>query len=972
MASHPGYVWDGAAWVPFTGPEGKAGPGIHFLPAVADSTLIPPTGRPGDAIVTQDNGHIYIWDKASTSWIDGGKFQGEKGPAGDTLKINGFVANALALDPNPVHLSVYMTQDTSHLYAFDPSSLAAIRQIDIDTWKADPNNAGQTYDGAPAGYVDLGKVQGPAGPIGMQGIQGPPGVKTVGKHPGEILVWRTPDLMDPTQDNWFAEDATTKLMDDIAWAPPGQRHKKTLIYNENLDVWYMQDENFADLSEVSKAGTPRAGDGLYWDGRKWTMGATLNVPMSAVNSSTVYVGTLPLVGAEINNPAKLYGMDADTLPSPATTPPRVGDMYLNRTDDDIVHFEGTSVTERVMAKMTDEITRFINGDQAHLIGNQFNHQGGETTHVRRQGLDVIIEQQMTPAPTVITIVPRAPYERPSDASALGVRFYGEDPDHMKFGIPALDVNAWFFDYTVGAAEAGNWTAVKAAFKAAFDASTMSRGWTCDVGQQANELAVLRTKTNTEKSDSNGNVLVKTINLESNGDTSARWFLRADQVGVQDVLAGKITVDAPLTVTHDPGRSIIHIPSGVLPSTLTLQIDGNRISVTTPGNLSYYIETRQGAMRGDALVYDGRHWHPQSMALLPSTATHAAGEQLVLDQALLPVWSAAGYTKAEIDDKVTKLVSGLEHGAAVKSIQDNPPTAPVQYELYIVGKRPSGAWAVHANELAEWDGTAWVFRAPTAGETHLNEVDGGSWTWNATAGVWSKISNGVFQFVTTVPVGTIVHSVLSEAEFTREMGAMVGEWVLCDGRAVAGSDYATATGRGNVPDLRGAYFRMAGVHAQNPAYDGGTLNQYYDQRTKMPFAPFTGTTSQAGSHQHIEGGTHWHLSDMPWGGVNATNGVSGPLPHESGWRHPYTGSAGEHTHSVTVSGGDSETRPNTYAVNYYIKIKKTPDPVLPAGPVGPVGPAGPAGTSVKVWQGTQTAYDSIVAKDPETLYLIDKP
>jgi len=74
----------------------------------------------------------------------------------------------------------------------------------------------------------------------------------------------------------------------------------------------------------------------------------------------------------------------------------------------------------------------------------------------------------------------------------------------------------------------------------------------------------------------------------------------------------------------------------------------------------------------------------------------------------------------------------------------------------------------------------------------------------------------------------------------------------------------------------------------------------------------------------------------------------------------------------VSGGDSETRPNTYAVNYYIKIKKTPDPVLPAGPVGPVGPAGPAGTSVKVWQGTQTAYDSIVAKDPETLYLIDKP
>jgi hypothetical protein len=968
MASHPGYVWDGAAWVPFTGPEGKAGPGIHFLPAVADSTLIPPTGRPGDAIVTQDNGHIYIWDKPTTSWIDGGKFQGEKGPAGDTLKINGFVANAIALDPNPVHLSVYMTQDTSHLYAFDPSSLAAIRQIDIDTWKADPTNAGKTYDGAPAGYVDLGKVQGPMGPIGMQGIQGPPGIKTIGTHPGEILVWRSPDLSDPTQDDWFAEDATTKLMDDIMWPAVGQRDGKTLVYNEGLDVWALKDEDFSRLSEVVKAGTPRPGDGLYWDGRKWTMGATLNVPVAAVSSSNVYVGTLPLVGADINDPVKLYGMDADTLPSPATTPPRVGDMYLNRTDQDIVHFEGTSVTERVMAKMTDEITRFINGDQAHLIGNQFNHTGGETTHVRRQGLDVIIEQQMAPAPTVIQLTGRAPNDYPAAMSALGMHYHLEDPDHQKSGIPVLDVNAWFFDYTVGAAEAGDWGRFQRAFKAAFDASSLSRGWTCEVGTRPGIIVTCRTKTDIEKSDSNGNAFVKSAGLESPTDTTNTHFLRPDTVGVQDVLAGKITVDAPLTVTHDPGRSVIHIPSGVLPSTLTLQIDGHRVSVTTPGNLSYYIETRQGAMRGDALVYDGRHWHPQSMALLPSTATHTAGEQLVLDQALLPVWSAAGYTKAEIDDKVTKLVSGLEHGAAVKSIQDNPPTTPVQYELYIVGKRPSGDWAVHANELAEWDGTAWVFRAPTAGETHLNEVDGGSWTWNATAGVWSKISNGVFQFVTTVPVGTIVHSVLSEAEFTREMGTMVGEWVLCDGRAVAGSDYATATGRGNVPDLRGAYFRMAGVHAQNPAYNGGTLNTYYDQRTKMPDVPFA--VAQGGAHHHtvtpkradVSGG--WQgLGDLLINPQRTNISGAADFPMN-------TSEAGQHTHTLT--GGDSETRPNTYAVNYYIKIKKTPDPVLPAGPVGPVGPAG---TSVTVWQGTQTAYDTIgttTGYEPETLYLIEKP
>ena len=171
------------------------------------------------------------------------------------------------------------------------------------------------------------------------------------------------------------------------------------------------------------------------------------------------------------------------------------------------------------------------------------------------------------------------------------------------------------------------------------------------------------------------------------------------------------------------------------------------------------------------------------------------------------------------------------------------------------------------------------------------------------------------------VGDLKESLLTEAQFTGLLApSEVGRWVLADGRSVAGSTYAKVTGATKVPDLRGAYLRMAGQNASNPSWAGGAVGTFQEDATRAPrTTAFTGTTSQAGSHQHIEGGTHWHLSDMPWGGVNATNGVSGPLPHEAGWRHPYTGSAGDHTHSITVGGGDTETRPKSFMVNYYIKI-----------------------------------------------------
>lgn len=44
----------------------------------------------------------------------------------------------------------------------------------------------------------------------------------------------------------------------------------------------------------------------------------------------------------------------------------------------------------------------------------------------------------------------------------------------------------------------------------------------------------------------------------------------------------------------------------------------------------------------------------------------------------------------------------------------PPGSPVNGDTYIVGPAPTGAWVGKANQVAVWDGSAWVFGVPRLG------------------------------------------------------------------------------------------------------------------------------------------------------------------------------------------------------------------------------------------------------------------
>ena len=144
------------------------------------------------------------------------------------------------------------------------------------------------------------------------------------------------------------------------------------------------------------------------------------------------------------------------------------------------------------------------------------------------------------------------------------------------------------------------------------------------------------------------------------------------------------------------------------------------------------------------------------------------------------------------------------------------------------------------------------------------------------------------------IGSIQQSILTEPQWTAALGTEASRWVLADGRSVAGSKYATVTGKSTVPDLRGAFMRMAGVNNTKANWDGGTLATFQEDNTARPKNPF-----KLGKDVH---NTNTQSSWSAGGGVLAT--YQGPV---------------DTNYDTITRGGDSETRPKTYSVNYFIKI-----------------------------------------------------
>ena len=210
--------------------------------------------------------------------------------------------------------------------------------------------------------------------------------------------------------------------------------------------------------------------------------------------------------------------------------------------------------------------------------------------------------------------------------------------------------------------------------------------------------------------------------------------------------------------------------------------------------------------------------------------------------------------------------------------------------------------------------------PVDGEQYT--ADGAVYQFVAADAVWKQITHGSAANASSSVLGTIIQSLLSETQFNNAVGVEETiKWALMDGRNIGGSDYAALKGVTNVPDARGTFIRMAGQNAVYGAWNGGVLGSFSEAQTGRPVVPFT--LNSAGNHSHSpymydgdQGQCSWDrriaIQGAEWSGKSKNYQVNNRENFK------YIQTSGNHTHTIT-GGGDSETRPKTFVVNYFIKI-----------------------------------------------------
>lgn len=160
----------------------------------------------------------------------------------------------------------------------------------------------------------------------------------------------------------------------------------------------------------------------------------------------------------------------------------------------------------------------------------------------------------------------------------------------------------------------------------------------------------------------------------------------------------------------------------------------------------------------------------------------------------------------------------------------------------------------------------------------------------------------------LPVGTVIESMLTEAQFQ----AIVGEgWILSDGRSTPGSLYSILTGFTNVPDLGGVFLR--GKNNGRPAFDGIIAHGTGNPDGELALGTYQEMTPERHPHNAGRGTQIIDLTDPshPVPSFPPIGTIEKRTSREYELQNPRSGFTG-------ITGGD-ETRPNNITVNRFIRI-----------------------------------------------------
>src|SRR4030042_829104 len=170
-------------------------------------------------------------------------------------------------------------------------------------------------------------------------------------------------------------------------------------------------------------------------------------------------------------------------------------------------------------------------------------------------------------------------------------------------------------------------------------------------------------------------------------------------------------------------------------------------------------------------------------------------------------------------------------------------------------------------------------AYTAGTNPLSQSMGSACNW-------------IQDNITKTPVGSVIQSMLTEAQFQAVYGS---GWVLCDGRSVAGSFFQSITGNSNIPDNRSLYLR-------------GKKNGRSDGKGR-------GTDFALGTDVSDENDIHLHSVNVTKNEVSNSNGTL-DTDTDKDYFGPNANFNGNITIGNSITSGlqGNEMRPETVTVN----------------------------------------------------------
>src|SRR6187399_1792786 len=136
---------------------------VNVSGSVPDSGQLPGTGEPGDAYISADDGHLWIWDDVNGIWVDVGAVQGPPGQTGPVGPMG---------PQGPIGLTGPQGEkgDTGDIGPMGPQGVQGVQGDTGATGAMGPQGVpGQDGATGPPG------PEGDPGPIGPQGIPGPEG-----------------------------------------------------------------------------------------------------------------------------------------------------------------------------------------------------------------------------------------------------------------------------------------------------------------------------------------------------------------------------------------------------------------------------------------------------------------------------------------------------------------------------------------------------------------------------------------------------------------------------------------------------------------------------------------------------------------------------------------------------------------------------------------------------------------------------